>query len=95
MKKTPVPKLIHELDRVYGDGLIEAYWRDPAGHHGDTLAKFIVLEMRECVEFGKAIGIQAEVAALVLQKAERQLRGCVTACFDLVWQEEAQRRRKA
>lgn len=39
-------ELIRLADKAYDeDGLVMAYHEDPEGNHGDTLAKFIALEL--------------------------------------------------
>jgi hypothetical protein len=40
-------QIIDIADQAYPDGFIRLYFDEPDGQHGDTLAKFIVLEIKE------------------------------------------------
>ena len=82
-KHVKVPRLIREIDYAYGDSLIEAYWREPYGNHGDTLAQFIVLELRDCVSFNQALKSQIDEAEHAIGQATKQLEQCMEALIRL------------
>lgn len=84
MKKSgKLPPLIKALDRSYGDGLIKAYWRNPCGDYGDTLAKFIVLECNDIVASECDLHSQAVEAHHRLASASQDLQNLLSVCAKL------------
>ena len=48
MKTTvTIDDIIRVADKAYPDGRVLAYHQHPKGKHGDTLAEFIAIELRE------------------------------------------------
>ena len=80
--------IIKIADEAYGpDGCVLAYHQDPEGEHGDTLAEFIAIELRE--NFYESVSDdepvsdaeQMDEAARVMVSALRQL-AAVAAAFE-------------
>ena len=70
-------EIIRIADDAYDfDALVEQYFRDPTGNHGDGLAKFVALELMETYDVDATTVDQLEEARRVIQAAERQL-ACV------------------
>lgn len=68
-------QIIAIADEAYGDGLVGLYHDEPTGDHGDTLAKFIAIELRETYEAGATDSEQLREAYRVMKSARNQLMG--------------------
>lgn len=67
-------EIINVADRVYPDGLVGDYRRKPDEDHGDGLAKFIAIELKETYD-EKATDTEQLVEALrAMKAASRELR---------------------
>lgn len=70
-------EIINVADRVYPDGLVGDCHREPEEDHGDTLAKFIAVELKETYD-EKATDIEQLVEALrAMKTAARELQSVV------------------
>ena len=67
------------VDKAYGDSIVRAYDLDPAGNHGDGLARFIAGEIRETFDPELNDKDQIIKAIRVMETARRQLNGVVSA----------------
>jgi hypothetical protein len=74
-------KLVKIADRGYYDGLVWAYYKDPDGDHGDTLAQFIALEIADTYDPEADDVEQLLEVARALTKAEVQLAEVVNALY--------------
>lgn len=63
----------------YDDGLIQDYYDDPLGPHGDGLAAFIADEIRELTEEDIPSVDQAVVIITALKRAKDQIDGVIKA----------------
>lgn len=82
-------QLIAKISPAYGFGHeITQYAADPEGNHGDPLAAFIAAELRETFEPDKSDAEQVLVACLLVETAERDLRGIARALAE--WSDELQ-----
>ncbi len=72
-------EIIAIADRVYPDGLVQAYFEDPEGHHGDTLAKFIAVELREVYDAEAGTEEQLSEAVRAMRRARDELESVVAA----------------
>jgi hypothetical protein len=82
-----IKKIIDVVSRSYDahdglhDGIVECYYEEPEVNHGDGLAKFIALEIKECCasgEDGHLQGMAKDVAQVdeairVMKRAAEQL----------------------
>ena len=66
-------ELIAIADQHYDDGLIGLYFSDPQGKHGDGLAAFIAIELRETFNPNTSTEDQLITAAGVIESATGQL----------------------
>jgi hypothetical protein len=69
-------QLIEIADQAYNDDgthLIKKYHQDPEGKHGDTLARFIVIELTETYDIDATETVQRETASDAMTAAENQL----------------------
>ena len=66
-------RLIEIASAAYSDGLIELYHKEPDGDHGDTLAKFIVLELGDIYSPEVTDETNLAEAVRVMDSAIRQL----------------------
>jgi hypothetical protein len=66
--------LIETADKAYDeDGLVLQYFMEPAGEHGDGLAKFIAEELRETYDSEVSTEEQIAEALRVMLQARDQL----------------------
>ena len=69
-------QIIAQIDQSYGEGWqLGQYAAEPDGNHGDPLAGFIVLEIRESWEEGKTDSEQLAAAHRVIRTAINDLHG--------------------
>ena len=80
-KKTiSINEIIKAASDAYNDGLIEQYWEWKHESHrksdapGDTLAKFIAIELEEVYDIDSGRQANLELAAQAMRRAEEQLR---------------------
>lgn len=62
-------------DKGYPDGMVWLYFADPKGKHGDTLAEFIVRELRDTFDPDASDMRQIMTAAKAIQSAAKELEG--------------------
>jgi hypothetical protein len=55
--------LMNIVDEAYDDRLIRQYFEEPEEQHGDTLAEFIVRELRDC--FDPDLPDEKQIAAAI------------------------------
>lgn len=68
-----IEKLIDIVDAGYPDGLVRAWFDEPDGEHGDTLAEFIVREVVDTFEPTATDEVQVMEAIRVVEMAQREL----------------------
>lgn len=67
-------QIIGIADEMYPDGLVGYYFRDPDTNHGDTLAKFIAVELQDTYDESATDTEQLRAAYMVMRSASRELR---------------------
>lgn len=72
-------RLIGIISDVYPDGLVQLYHEDPEGRHGDTLAKFIAIEVSETFDEDLPSAEQLDEAYRVLARARDDLDEVLSA----------------
>ena len=72
-------ELIAIADAGYDDGLVQAYFEDRDGQHGDTLAQFIALELADTFSEDQPKKDQIAAAIHVMTTAISQLVSVVNA----------------
>lgn len=72
-------QIIAIVNDVYDDGLVGLYHDEPTGDHGDTLAKFIAIELRETYEAEATDSEQLWEAQRVMLSAYEELGKVVDA----------------
>ena len=72
-------KLFEIVDEVYADSMIELYAKDPEGRHGDTLAKFIVMELTDTYDPEDTSEGQRAEAVRVMEMARNDLDTVIAA----------------
>jgi len=72
------------VDKAYGDSIVRTYHNDPAGNHGDGLARFIAGEIRETFDPELNDKDQIIEAIRVMKTAHRQLNGVVSALLNVL-----------
>lgn len=78
-------EIIAKIDQSYGEGWqLSQYAEDPDGNHGDPLASFIVLEIRETWEADKTDVEQLAAAHRVIRTAIVDLSGVTDRIADLM-----------
>jgi hypothetical protein len=73
-------QLIKIVDTAYPDGLVQQYYKDIDGKHGDGLAKFIVIELMETFDTKARTIDQLQKAEEVMRTATGELN-CVTSAI--------------
>lgn len=74
--------IIDIADAAYPDGLVRLYHDDPHGQHGDTLAKFIAIELRETYYDAATDKRKLDDAYDAIEKAVRELQRVLSAFMD-------------
>jgi hypothetical protein len=72
-------ELIQIADDAYDDGLVQEYFEDRDGQHGDTLAKFIAMELEDTFDPDLPTEKQIAEAIRLMTSAIRQLQDVVSA----------------
>lgn len=72
-------ELVDIVDAAYPDGYVRLYYDDPEGEHGDTLAKFIAVELKDTYDEDASTADQLEEAGRVMAVACDQLQGVIAA----------------
>lgn len=72
-------EIIAVADRAYPDGLVQAHYENPDGQHGDTLAEFIALELRDTYDADASDEDQWSEAARVVRRARDELDKVLSA----------------
>jgi hypothetical protein len=72
-------EVIGIADAAYDDGLVQAYFEDRDGQHGDTLAKFIAMELADAFEPDLPDEKQIAAAIRVMTTAIHQIEDVVCA----------------
>ena len=72
-----IERIISLADRVYPDGLVGLYFREPDSQHGDTLAKFIAVELAETYDKDASDEEQLTEALRVMRNGVKELRAVV------------------
>jgi hypothetical protein len=81
MTSTTLDRIIEVASEAYPDGLVALYHEELDGNHGDTLAKFVAVELGETFEDG-CTGTESdafEYAATRMERAIEKLQGVVDA----------------
>ena len=83
MTTTTLERIIEVADGAYPDRLVSAYHEDPFGNHGDTLAKFVAVELGETFEDAPqgAESYAFEYAAERIDRAIEELRAVSNALW--------------
>ncbi len=66
-------EIIAIADRAYPDGLVQAHFDHPDGQHGDTLAEFIALELKDVYDADAGDEDQWSEAARAIRRARDEL----------------------
>lgn len=75
-----IDKLIEIADKGYSDSyLIQGYFQDPDGEHGDTLAEFIARELQETLDPEASDTDQLLTAMDQMEKAQTEISGVIQA----------------
>jgi len=72
-------EIIAIADRAYPDGLVQAHFEGPDGQHGDTLAEFIALELRDVYDADAGDEDQWSEATRVIRRARDELDSVLSA----------------
>ncbi len=72
-------ELISVASSGYPDGLIEQYFEEPKGNHGDSLAKFIMLELSETFDAEATDEEQVLAAIHQMRRARDELDSVISA----------------
>jgi hypothetical protein len=75
-------KLIDIIDEAYGEDRVKLYFEDPDGAHGDSLARFIAIEIRETYDPSAATEKQIEEAMRCMSSARGQLEDVIKALVE-------------
>jgi hypothetical protein len=76
-------KLIDLVDNGYGnERLVKAYHDKPAEDHGDTLARFIALEIAESFDANADDEEQLQGAVSAIETAEEQINNILNRLYD-------------
>ena len=68
-------RVLSAANKGYPDGYVRAYFRNPKGDHGDTLALFVVKELQ---------GVQTKSEAIqMMQSAIRELNNVIDSLSEL------------
>lgn len=74
-------KIIKAADEAYPDGLVKAYHDEPEGKFGDTLAKFIAIELAETNDPERDEEAQFRDAINVMESAHHQIKEVINALY--------------
>lgn len=76
----PIGSIIQIVDKIYGDGEVGLYYRQPRKNHGDSLAAFIVREIRSVCS-GADYEEALREASRALERASDQLQDVSGALY--------------
>jgi hypothetical protein len=86
-KKLTVPEILDAANKHYDEGYLSAYYHKISGEpkmgSGDTLAKFIVCELRESFNPEDSRAQQIASAIRVLDRAKRDIQGAIEGLHEL------------
>ena len=82
-QKITLDKLVKAAGKHYSDGLVELYHRMPFENHGDSLARFIALELEETFDPEADAQVQVHKAIHVLDVARKELTQAIEALEEL------------
>lgn len=74
-----IEKLIAIANTGYSDHLVQGYFEDPEGEHGDTLAEFIARELQETLDPDANDTDQLFAAMDKMEKAQAEIGGVIQA----------------
>ena len=77
-------KLIEAASSGYPDGLIEQYYNEPETSHGDSLAKFIMVELSETFDEDATDEEQVLAAVHQMRRARAELDSVMSELGGLV-----------
>ncbi len=87
-------QIIRIADEAYpSERKVAEYFNDPDGNHGDTLAKFIAIELRETYEEGSSKD-QLRKAYNVMAQALEDLESVVNTLYERYEEEEEAQNKK-
>lgn len=66
-------ELIDIVDGAYPEGLVRKYVDDPDGYHGDGLAKFIAVELKETFDPAESSSRQLDDAVRAIARSVNDL----------------------
>ena len=72
-------ELMAIADEAYPDGLVWRYYKQPRKNHGDTLAQFIVRELKDTYDAGATDAAQLAEATRVMISASREIWNVIRA----------------
>jgi len=75
--------LIEAASAGYPDGLVQQYYDEPEENHGDSLAKFIMIELSETFDEEAPDDDQVETAIHQLTRARNELETVIGYLEDL------------
>jgi hypothetical protein len=78
-KSLSLREIIQIADERYPDGLVGLYHHEPGLDHGDTLALFIVRELRDTFEAKSPASVQVLRAADCMERAAQELDSLAAA----------------
>ena len=76
--------IIEIANDVYGDRLVELYFKNGDGRYGDTLAKFIAAELEDTYEHQASDYAQYTMAMKVMENAANQLHDIASSFRDAI-----------
>ena len=82
-------QLIAKIDGAYPDEMLSRYAADPDENHGDPLASFIVVELRETFEADAGDELQLRAAFDKIDTAHQEV-GRVVARLHALWERSRQ-----
>lgn len=79
MTTVTLAEIIRVASEAYPEGLVDLYFKDPTHKHGDTLARFIAIELKETYEAEATNDTKWVIAAHAIDNAIRELGSVRTA----------------
>jgi len=74
-------KIINAADQAYPDGLVALYHDKPKEDHGDTLAKFIAIELAETNDPDRDEKAQIQDAINAMENAQHEIENVINALY--------------
>lgn len=75
--------LIEAASAGYPDGLVQQYYDEPGENHGDSLAKFIMIELSETFDEDAGDEDQLLTAIRQLRRARNELETVIAALREM------------